>query len=383
MMDPQLLIDSTTTPSLPAPFWFVQFFKCLGFTLHIVPMNLWFAGLLIALWLHLRGNPHARHFAARLLQQMPIIVACGVNLGIVPLLFIQLAYYKVFYTATILMAWFWLGIIVLLIPAYYGVYIYAWGIRNGSKKLASWQIAAGWCAAIFFLMISFLFANGLSLMDHVERWGELWKHNNLAGAALGTALNIGDATLWPRWLLMFGLALGTTAVWCVVDAEWLTLKTVDAEYRRWAWNFAGKLYTLGMFWAAAAGTWYLFTWSGGLFETMFDGPVLILTLLTGAAPGLPWLLILVAGRWLTEKRLAAVAIALGQLGVLGINAISRQIVQNVNLAQFWDVSKQPVDVQWSPLVMFLVVFVLGLVVLGWMIAQVMQCAAKNNSVPGK
>ena len=61
--------------ALPAPFWFVQFFKWLGFTLHAVPMNLWYAGLLVALWLHLRGNEHARRFAARLLQQMPVIVA--------------------------------------------------------------------------------------------------------------------------------------------------------------------------------------------------------------------------------------------------------------------------------------------------------------------
>ena len=108
----------------------------LGFTLHAVPMNLWYAGLLVALWLHLRGNQHARRFAARLLQQMPVIVAVGVNLGIVPLLFVQLAYYKVFYPATILMAWFWLAIIGLLIPAYYGVYAYAWGIRNGDR--AAW-----------------------------------------------------------------------------------------------------------------------------------------------------------------------------------------------------------------------------------------------------
>ena len=71
-------------------------------------MNLWYAGLLIAL-LSIRGNEHGRRFAGRLLRQMPVIVAVGVNFGIVPLLFIQLAYYRVFYPATILMAWFWLG----------------------------------------------------------------------------------------------------------------------------------------------------------------------------------------------------------------------------------------------------------------------------------
>ena len=186
---------------------------------------------------------------------MPVIVAVGVNLGIVPLLFVQLAYYKVFYPATILMAWFWLAIIGLLIPAYYGVYAYAWGIRNDASGMAGWRMAAGWCAAVFFIAIGFLFANGLSLMDHVGRWPELWKAHSMAGAALGTALNVGDATLWPRWLLMFGLALGTTAVWVLVDTFWLNHKDRPTKpIANGPFGFARKLYTLGMVWAAAAGT---------------------------------------------------------------------------------------------------------------------------------
>ncbi|MEN6450721.1 MAG: hypothetical protein ABFC96_09535, partial [Thermoguttaceae bacterium] len=74
MIDAQMLVEQSQAAGLPAPVWFVQLFKALGFTLHAVPMNLWYAGLLIALWLHLRGNKHGRQFAARLLQQMPVIV---------------------------------------------------------------------------------------------------------------------------------------------------------------------------------------------------------------------------------------------------------------------------------------------------------------------
>jgi hypothetical protein len=377
MMEPQMLIDQASVSAVPAPFWFGQFFKCLGFTLHAVPMNLWYAGLLVALWLHLRGNEHARRLASRLLGQMPVIVAIGVNLGVVPLLFVQLAYAKVFYPATILMAWFWLGIIGLLIPAYYGVYAYAWGIRNGPKSMAGWRKAAGWCAAIFFIAIGFCFANGLSLMDHVARWPELWRQHSLAGAALGTALNVGDATLWPRWLMMFGLALGTTAVWLLVDVFWLAGKTTDEAYRQWALSFARKLYTLGMLWAAAAGTWYVFgTWPDELRKTMFAWPLWPLTILTGMATGLPWLLLMTAN-WCADKRATVAAAALCQFGVLGINAASRQVVQNLNLKPFFDVAAVPEDVQWGPLAMFLIVFVIGLAVVGWMLAQAMKCHVED------
>jgi hypothetical protein len=387
-MNPQTLIDPASAAGVPAPVWFVQFFKALGFTLHAVPMNLWYAGLLVALLLHVFGGEHARRFAARLLRQMPVIVAVGVNLGIVPLLFVQLAYYKFFYPATILMAWFWLAIIGLLIPAYYGVYAYAWGIRGDDRGMALWRTVAGWISALFFLCIGFLFANGLSLMDHVERWPALWLAHSEAGAALGTALNLGDPTLWPRWLLMFGLALGTTAVWAVFDAEWLSRGTLDEAQKRWAWGFARKLYTVGLLWVAAAGTWYVFgTWAAELRQTMLRWPLLgspllpLLTLATAVAPGLPWLLLMTAGRFASQRATAA-AIALCQFGVLGINAASRQVVQNINLKPSFDVLAQPTDVQWGPLAMFLIVFVIGLVVVAWMLAQVRRCKSSPLLPPG-
>jgi hypothetical protein len=387
------------SPGVPAPFWFVQFFKVLGFSLHLVPMNLWYAGLLIALMLHLRGGEHGRRFGARLLQQMPILIAFGINFGIVPLLFVQLAYYKVFYPATILMAWFWLSIIFLLIPAYYGVYVYAWALRkdthNSSRYAESgrraggrddktppgiplWKQLAGWLAALLFLVIAFLFVNAMSLAEHVQRWPELWSGNQVAGAALGTALNVGDATFWPRWLLMFGLALGTTATWLVVDAAWLTVGASEA-YHRWAWAFAKKLYTVGLIWFAVAGTWYVFgTWSHDLRSTMFQFPTILLTILTAMAPGLPWLLILTAD-WCDAKRATAAAVGVAQFGVLGINAISRQVVQNVNLKPFLDVAAQPTDVQWGPLAMFLIAFVLGVGVIAWMLVQAVAAARSHRA----
>ena len=371
------LVDSARVAGLPAPHWFIQFFKVLGFTLHAVPMNLWYAGLLLALCLHLGRNQHGREFAARLIAQMPVIIAVGVNLGIVPLLFIQVAYYKFFYPATILMAWFWLGIIVLLIPAYYGVYVYAWGLRNSETDIKVWRRAAGWVAALFFIAIGFIFANGMSLMDHVDRWEEIWSKTNVAGAALGTGLNLGDPTLWPRWLLMFGLALGTTAVWALADTVFFNRKTAE-EYNRWIWKFAKIVYTVGMIWAAAAGTWYVFgTWSEELRKTMFSFPAVLLTVLTALAPGLPWILIVTERRCPINKRLLVAGIALAQLGVLGINAVSRQVVQNVNIGMVFDVFSQKTDVQWGPMAMFLAALVIGLGILAWMLAQVLKSSANS------
>ncbi len=72
-----------------------------------------------------------------------------------------------------------------------------------------------------------------------------------------------------------------------------------------------------------------------------------------------------------DKRATVAAAALGQFGVLGINAVSRQVVQNINLKPFLE-GRGAEHVQWGPLVMFLVVFVIGLALVAWMLGQVLK-----------
>jgi hypothetical protein len=83
-MDPTQLLGPTNSLGLPAPFWFIEFFKVLGFSLHVVPMNLWYAGVILAAILGVWGGTNGKRLAQRLMAQMPFIIAFGVNLGIVP-----------------------------------------------------------------------------------------------------------------------------------------------------------------------------------------------------------------------------------------------------------------------------------------------------------
>jgi hypothetical protein len=371
-MDPTTLIGPSSPLGYPAPYWFLVLFKVLGFTLHVVPMSLWYAGIILAMLMYWRGGEHARHLSNRLMKQMPIMVALGVNFGIVPLLFVQVAYYKVFYPATILMAWPWFSIIILLTLAYYGVYIYAIGLRDNGARMAPWQRAVGWVTALLFIAMGFLFANGFSLMTNVGGWPALWQRTSVAGAPLGIALNTADPTLWARWLMMFGLALTTTAAYIAVDTGFFANQESE-EYKRGAVGIALKVYTVGMVWFALTGSWYVFgTWPVEQREMMFSGSLIILTVLTAIGPGLPWLLILAQRRGVT--RTLALATGVAQFGVLALNAVSRQIVQNAELSKFLDVTAEPVNIQWSPLILFLVLFVAGLGVVGWMLSKVVTAA---------
>lgn len=376
-MNPTELIGPSSPLGYPAPYWFLVLFKVLGFTLHLVPMNLWYAGIVLAMLLHWRGDEQARRLSSRLMQQMPIIIALGVNFGIVPLLFIQVAYYKVFYPATILMAWPWFSVIVLLTLAYYGVYIYVIGLRE--NRLTRRRQIVGWVTALLFIVMGFLFSNAFSLMTNVEAWPALWQRTSEAGAPLGLALNTSDPTLWPRWLMVFGLALTTTAAYIVVDAAFFARQESD-DYKRRAVQVALRVYTVGLVWFAAAGSWYVFgTWRTDVREMMLSGPLMILTGVTAIGPGLPWLLIL--GQRRGVKRGLAAATALAQFLVLALNAISRQIVQNAELSRFLDVRAEPVVIQWSPLVLFLLAFVVGLGIVAWMLSRLVAASKLSAREP--
>ncbi len=366
------LIGPASPLGSPAPYWFLVGFKALGLALHLLPMHLWFAGILVMLLLRRGTDPQAGRLSDRIMSQMPVIVAVGVNLGIVPLLFTQVAYYRVFYPAGVLMAWPWFMVVPLLCLAYYGVYAYAFGVRAG--RLAPWRGAAGWTACAFFIVIGWLFTNLFALMVNVPAWRRLWAATSLAGAPLGIAFDTADPTLWPRWLMMFGLAITTTAAWVAFDAGVFAGGEAVA-YRRWARGFALRLHTVGIVWFAAAGSWYLFgALNPGIRARLTNGPLLLLTALTALSPGLVWLLLLLTARRRDGAHAHAWGLALlgMQFLVLALNVVSRQIVQNRELRPFLDVTSELVRAQTGPLLLFLGLFVAGVGVVIWMLRQAVR-----------
>lgn len=371
-MTPLELLGPPSAIGAPAPWWLLAGLKVLGFTLHLVPMNLWYAGILIALWLGRSNSAEARHWSRRLLLQMPLFIAAGVNFGIVPLLFLQTSYYRVFYPATILMAWPWLSIIGLLTLAYYGVYVYGMGLKRGS--ISRLRLAIGWTAGLAFLLIGFVFSNAMSLMTNVPAWPEIARRTGDAGAVYGTALNLADPVLLPRWLMMIGLALTTVAVHAVFDAGLFGGRS-GGEYRRWAVGFARKLALAGVVWFALCGSWYVFgAWPAGLRAAMTGGSLAFLTGATALAPGLVLLLLLLRRGPATPG--FAALLGATQFLVLGLNAVSRQVVQNLELRPLLDVTAEPMAMQWSPLLLFLVCFVAGVALVIWMVSRVVTAERK-------
>ena len=189
-MDLTSLIPGADT--IPAPAWLFLVLDILLFAIHILLINVMLGGSLITLVSRLRSRDDTLEdrLHGSISRKLPTAFALGVNMGVAPLLFLQVIYGNLFYASSVLMAVYWILVIPLIILAYYGAYVH---IRKYTS--AAWlSKTAIWVTSIILLYICFVFVNNMTLMIQPNDWAAYFDNRN------GTILNWGNATLIPRYL---------------------------------------------------------------------------------------------------------------------------------------------------------------------------------------
>jgi len=361
------LVPGFDALGLPAPLWLLFSLKVFGFWLHQFFMNLWLAGLPVALLLARRPGA-AGEAGSRLLKGMPIFIALGVNLGIVPLLFLQVLYPQFFYTSTILQAWPWFTVLVLVLIAYYAVYVHVLGTKAGRTD---WKVRlAGPLASVLFLIVGLIFVSEMHLLTRPMDWA------TLAPRAVGGTVGGAALALWTepllRFVMMFGIALGTTAGYLALDANFFRRAEGAAAGIR---SLVLGLALAGVALFGLAGLGYIASIGYDLSQLGASGIAAALT---------PPLVVLGALLYfLRPGRALALLLLLVQLGTLLANAIERQIVQFREIAAAFDLGTVPVNVQWSPIILFVVTLVVGLGVVGWLLRLFVRAAAAPPATPAQ
>lgn len=361
---------------LPAPAWLLFGLKVFGFWLHMFFMNLWFAGLIVGLVLSRRQGPTG-DAGRSMLRAMPIVIALGINAGIVPLLFLQVLYPQFFYTSTILQAWAWVAIIAILIFAYYGVYVYVLGTKAG--RTDRWVTAAGWVAATLFLIIGVIFTAEMRLLTAPDDWLYLTRPD-VAGAVLGTHLAINGTSLL-RYAMMFGMALATTGAYIALDTEVFRGKagaTAAAAAspagmpappasagRGGVPRLVFGLTVAGLAVFGAAALLYLPSVDAYVGDSAWR-------LLAGAGPGIA--AVAAVFYMIRPGKGTAVILVAAQAASLLFNAITRQLVQAREIGTAFDLSATPVNTQLSPIILFVATLVVGLGVVGWLVVTYVRAA---------
>ena len=335
-----------TPDALPVGWGWFQVLLTLTFVLHVLMMNAMFGGAVVTLLGSLRRNDAAAPVARDAAGRVPTLVALAVNAGVAPLLFLQVLYGHLFYTSSIVMASWWFAIIPVLIIGYYAAYLVFFKYDSGLRPVFSLV------TVLMLLFVSFMFANNNTLALTPERWAVWFDDPG------GVRLNLGEPQLWPRWLhMMIGaVAVGGLFVALLQDNRARQGQDGAAAARDWALRF----FTHGTLAQMAVGVWWLMALRDDVMRQFMGGsPFASALLLLGIAAGV---YAVVLG-FQKKVRSAAVLVVV----TVVIMALMREVVRFGYLDGVFHPRELAVQPQISPLILFLVVFAVGIGCVAYML----------------
>jgi hypothetical protein len=355
---------------LPAPIWLLKLLHIVTQALHFVAVEMLLGGLLLAVLLSLfRSSPHSMVTARALARRLTVVMTFVINLAVPPLLFSQVLYGRALYTSSVLIGIYWISIIGLLMAIYWLLYRFTARLEAG--KSAWWVGLSAWLLAG---TIARLLSSNMTLMLRPEAW-----RNMYSASAMGAYLPTGDPTLTPRWLLMLAGGLFIGGLWMIYLAG---RKTFTPEESQFVTKLAGKV-------GAGFGLVYL---AAGLWAASVQPAVVKSMLVTPPAgyefykyfgfAGYGWIA-LVAVAVLVAAIAGFGKLSTGLLGVFSWASVLLAVLIEIAFAVYRDgirdltlfskgynVWDRAVETNWWVVGLFLVLFVAGLGVIGWLISVV-------------
>ncbi|MGD0536729.1 MAG: hypothetical protein ABSC03_03680 [Verrucomicrobiota bacterium] len=361
---------------LPAPVWLFKGLHILTLSLHFIAVEMLLGGLLLAVVLNLLGRGGdgevarcRRNAAAVIGRRLTVLMTYVINLGVPPLLFAQVLYGRALYTSSVLIGVYWISVVFLLMACYWLLYRFTARLDAGRSAwwvgLPAWLLAGG---------IAKILSTNMTLMLRPEVWPGMY-----AASGAGLHLPPYDPTLLPRWLFMIGGGLVVGGLWLV----WISgRKTLDTGVRHYLCGLGGRLALVMSVVQVSLGWW--------VYQSQPEPVRAGLTVLPFYhLAGFAWLavaaLLAVMGGWAgfakPATRAAGWVAALGAFLSLATMTIYRDGIRDVTLAgkgfHVWD---QRVETNWSVLILFLVLFVIGLGALGWLISVMARSKPVSEKV---
>jgi hypothetical protein len=346
---------------LPAPAWLLEFLLVFTFVLHLLAMNFLLGGVIILSVSSYLGRRDSRHheFRRRVSRALPSVTAFTITLGVAPLLFLQLVYGQLFYTSSDLMAWYWLGVVGLVLLGYYGVYWYQMQHDELGPK-AAWVILV---TAILFMSVAFIFTQNMTAMLHPQDFYNLYL-NGQVGTILGPVTVLNIARLAHFVVAAVALAgLGVALLSRCWQAE-------SPELADWGRRYGVTWFMGGTLAQFLVGLWFLFSFPVEIRQALADEKLIVGILVLGSILAL---LALVAA----PKSLLVSSVAI--LGTVSVMAILRHSVRMAYLHPYFDPHLLPVRGQWGVFSIFVALLLAGLATVGWMLYVFYRPAATRGA----
>jgi hypothetical protein len=364
-------IPSPDMLGLPMPAWLGQCLMALTLAVHWAFLAMTAGGLV---GLHLgRGDGEARR---RLAGMTILTLAMAMTVGIAPLLFVQVLYGQFFYSANILMGYVWLGLLPIMIAAFYLLHF----CRRLAGQGRSTRLPAGLALVLMGLAAIILVANAT-----LAQTPQVWR----AFAEFGAVRPyMGDPAFWARWTLAAATMLAGgglfLAIWrqATAGAKNATnainaANAVNATNAMNATNagvprvssirrpaVAGLLGLVAMFGAAV---WVAWAQPVEMLRALLAGPeYAFLAYVVISAIIVAIVLSILAVRRPSLSRLVSAAVVMF-IAMIAIAAV-RDAIRRAALSPTFDLSAVPVHAQWDSFALWAVVFIAGLAIAAYMIA---------------
>lgn len=328
-MNPATLIPALEP--IPVHWAWIDVLLIATFTAHILFMNATLGSAAVALVQALRGDTG---LARDVGMKLPPLIALTINFGVAPLLFLQTNYGHLDYVSSVLMGGWWLSVIAALMLAYFGFYFFKFRFESlgASRNLLLFLTIA---ALVF---VGFMFSNNMTLMLVPDLWGEYFTNH------MGSFLNFGDPTLYPRFLHFMAATLALGGLFTALLGEH---KGNDHHVRvGMKWFTSATLVNLGI------GLWFLFALPSRVQQAFLGGSIPATASLVASLIGAG--LLLSAG-FQGKVRSAAVWTSLTVLFM----AITRHWVRTLSIEPWFGIESMPVTGQYGPFYLFLISLVIG------------------------
>lgn len=336
------LIPALDPAPIPGPVWLFHVLWVVTFLLHMLSVNVLLGGSVLATLAGTGKKPIQTFFV----NANSWAISFAITFGIAPLLFVQVLYGRFFYTATILVAGSWLGMLGLLMIGYYLNYAAKFRLAKGQTAGIALPLSA-----LCFLTISLIQVMVNLLHLQPSRWEGVWTQAKSA---------LADPTFLPRWLhfLLASLAMAGAllAYWAVRRSQ---TEPSSAELPETA-RFGVKAALFTTVAQLVVGFWLLLA---------LPSPVLSAFMKGGAATTLPLGLGILAGIGLLVV-LAGIRDPLAEatkvrraleflVGAIVLMIVTRHQLREVYLAEWKPLEGAQVAPQWGIFLIFLVTFVIG------------------------
>jgi len=345
--------------TIPVAWGWFQFLLLLTFPLHLLAMNAMIGGLAIGVFQQFKGGEPGGRLAHRIAVMLPLVIAFVVNLGVAPLLFLQVLYGQFAYTSSILMGVFWISIVPILIIGYYGAYLYDFQF----SRLGS---AGKWLGLLIFLIllcIGYFFSNNMLLMTLPERFADYFQNRG------GTLLASGHEVFLPRYLHMMTGAIAAGGLFVALLGKFKAGK--DPELASYALSAGMKTFFYLSLINVCFGIWYLVSLER---QTMmlFMGKNMLATICFTAA-----LVLVIAVLVLSYKKRFVPTLA-GVVLLIYLMSFLRSWVRTESLAEYFNLSQLDVVPEYSPMFLFLGCLVGGIICVGWLVAKTATAFASEK-----